>query len=174
MFYNKSIILKDFAMVNKILKTYSIQNMDNSNIIYGDRYFMNHRMVGDTNVIRIWKTKSLFDIWYDEMRADNWIASIDYKIADDHLKIEYMNINDIECRLNNKYLLGNQESTEINKSMIEFVKHISKENKKDKIVVDVHNNLRIFDKYYKPEGFISTSRRCIDNPFWVEAELKVE
>jgi hypothetical protein len=50
---------------------------------------------------------------------------------------------------------------------------LAKEECKDKIILDVHENLRIFFKYYYYIGFKTTNKKCTDNPFWVETELIV-
>lgn len=62
----------------------------------------------------------------------------------------------------------------LNHALIEYVKNFAKAEYKSKIIIDVHKNLRIFDKYYRPLGFTATERRCIDNGYWVEAELYID
>lgn len=169
-------------LVDKVLFTPSLliackylknKNIDLPKCIYGDRVVINHYKINDISVIRLWKTKSFFDLWYDNMTNDNFIAGIDYSIQDDHIKIEFMDINDENCIIKNSYKLDKKDSMMINNALVRHMKIIARENNKNKIVVDVHNNLKIFGLYYKDEGFISTSRKSHDNPFWVEAELQL-
>lgn len=172
MLLNKIIFTPSLQIASNILRN-NHTNIKIENIIYDDRFVINHYFDDGMNVVRIWKTKSLFDIWYDEMCGSNFIACLDYTINNDHIKIDYMNINDDNCIIKNKYKLNNSESSLINNSLIEYLKIVAKENNKNKIIVDVHNNLSIYRLYYKDEGFIINSINSIDNPYWVEAELHI-
>ena len=107
------------------------------------------------NVIRIWEKKAFFAF---SVRM-NVILAIDYTLNDDHMKIEYLNP---------------KESKQISKSALTYIENICTKNNKTKIIVDVHNNLKIFDEYYRNEGFKITNRRSIGNKFWLEAEKNID
>lgn len=139
-----------------------------------DRYAIKHWSTTKYNAIRVWKTKSLLDIWYDDASTSgDFIAAIDYCLNSDHVKIEYMYLNDAEST-SREPLLDDATSMELNGAMITFAKELAKRENKPRIVKDVHQNLRLFQKYYEPEGFAVTGRRCSDNPYWMEAELLVD
>jgi hypothetical protein len=108
------------------------------------------------------------------MTSENFITCIDYTIDEKQVKIEYFTINDKEyCKYSeNKNFLSEDDSNEIKKSMIIFIENIAKLNNKNKIVIDVHNRLNIYNKYYK-EYFQLTNRRSLTNRFWLEAERKI-
>ncbi len=119
-------------------------------------------MTGNAHVVRIWKTRSFLDIWYDDFLSSSsqFVAAIDYEMRPDHLKIEYMNINDV-------FTVNSEESRQLNTALIAWMKVTAREESKPKVIVDVHHNLRIFDKYYRSEGFRVTERKSHDNHFWL-------
>jgi hypothetical protein len=69
------------------------------------------------------------------------------------------------------HCLNEYDAEELMNSLIAFVKLVAKKENKKKIIIDVHQNLRIFMKYYWHQGFENTDRKCIDNPYWIESEL---
>ena len=125
--------------------------------------------------IRICKTKSYFGLWYDDFSASNFLAALHYKINNNDIKIEYMNLYDnehtyyVDC-----VQLTNVESRRLNKSLIQYIKNLAKKENKRKVIVDVHRNLRIFNKYYLPAGFVATNRKSEGNAFWIEAEIVLD
>jgi len=131
--------------------------------------------------IRIWKSNSILDVWYDRLTSRNFIAALDYELFDDYVKIDYLKPNDAENSNNLSYgcisnyeHLTDYDAKEVVNSMIKYVENIARQNNKNKIVLDVHGNLRIFNKYYAENGFIVTDRKCCDNPFWKETEKMVK
>jgi len=52
-------------------------------------------------------------------------------------------------------------------------KKIAKKEKKKKIILDIHNNFKMYNKYYSNSGFIITNTKCIDNPFWLQTEKNI-
>ena len=67
--------------------------------------------------------------------------------------------------------LDQYESEDLITSLINFIKIMAKKENKDKIIIDVHENLRLYEKYYYYNGFDITNRKCITNPYWFEAEI---
>ena len=136
------------------------------NFIYGERIAIKHYTQNNQNVVRIWKTNSLFDYFYSDHLSpySTFIGAIDYTINDDHVKIDFLCINDDENKNNYEMLI-------LKKSLINFIKNLANEKNKSKIIVDVHKNLRLYKKYYSNEGFKQTNRKCTDNPYWIEAEF---
>ena len=172
--YNKTVFVGSLAIVKNLFQNNSPYLP--TRCIYNDRYAIKHSSTTKYHSIRVWKTKSLFDIWYNDMSSGTAIAALDYYINLDHIKIEYMWLNDDEAASygNQPPFLSSEDSMELNSAMIKYIKDLAKQENKPKIIKDVHQNLRLFQKYYAPEGFIATDRTCRDNPFWVESELWVE
>lgn len=107
---------------------------------------------GDYNIVKLWKKDYLYK---------TFIGAIDYKINYNNIKIEYMEISNT---------LNDDDEMDANKSLIGFVKDLGKDLDKNKIIVDVHENLIVYHKYYMNEGFIITNNKCIDNPSWIQSE----
>jgi hypothetical protein len=174
--YNKITLLSNLNELNNLLKNNDNPNLYNCKCIYKDRIAIQHYSHENSHTIRIWKTKSLFDYWYNDFHYNhrNFIAALDYTIYDKHIKIDYLYINDSENKVNKKLYdnsLDEYEMEELLNSLIYFIKIIAKNENKQKITKDVHQNLKIYEKYYYYEGFKVTNIRCIDNPFWIETEL---
>ena len=171
---NKTLLF--FSLTN--VRNYLTSNITNTNSdscynIYTDKFAINFSSKDKSHSIRLWKTKVLFNYWYNVFESKQFVGALDYKINDDHIKIEYLNINDGEGSLSYDFILNQNDSNLLKKDFIEYTKTLAIKEKKKKIIIDVHGNLRIFDKYYKNEGFVATTRRCHDNRYWIEAELNI-
>jgi hypothetical protein len=174
----KTVLFPGLSCVHNYLQSKSITKYVNLNTfcdIYSDKIIVKHEMYHENSYsIRMWKTKALFNYWYNDMCSSKskFIAALDYKIHPEHIKIEYMNLNDDEYIgiPRDKPGLTQSQSSELNSSLLLYVKELARNADKKKIIVDVHSNLRIFNKYYHEKEFQATTRRCKDNPYWVEAE----
>lgn len=181
LFYNKTILLSNLRCLNGILNNYeaTLSNHTNNNFftkIYSDKIAIKHYNYEKINSIRIWKTKSLFNYLFYKLSGGKFIGGIDYIINNDNIKIDYLFINDNEYKnICNKNIpndiLDESEAFEIKKSLINYIKFLAKKENKNKIIIDVHQNLRLYEKYYNNEGFIITNRKCLDNPYWIETEF---
>lgn len=168
--YNNTVLVPNMDSLYRLLNK---EPQIIKSCIYADRIVIKHYKKHDMNIVRIWNTKSIMDNWFDKnCSSKNFIAAVDYTIYDDKLKIDFMDIND-KNSISKRNNLSDSESIVMNKNLIKFCIEKAKENKKNKIVVDVHNNLRIYNDYYKPEGFNITDRKCEDNPRWLEAEYNI-
>ena len=125
--------------------------------------------------IRIWKTNVWFDYWYNSEKDNvkNIMAILNYSILDSFIKIKYLYVNDGNLSSLYPYLLNKDESEHLIESLIDYLKKIAIKNKLTKIIVDIHENLRIFKKYYYCLGFDIMNQKCRDNPFWIKAELNI-
>lgn len=151
---------------------------------YKDKIFIYHDIICRYKLhnMRIWKSNSILDIWYDNLSGYNFVAGLDYEIKSDHVKIHYLNINDEEnhdnkSRCIDKKLLCDyleyEDAKLLTESLIEYAENVARENNLQRIVIDVHQSQRLYNKYYKPCGFVVTDRICSDNPFWIEVEKEV-
>jgi len=136
---------------------------------------------GHRHRIQIWKTNTFFDYWYTDFHhcSKNLIAVMDFSLHDDvqeedtTIKIERIYVNDgSNPELYNR-ILDEQDAEDLVKGLVEFVKNVAKVEKQNKIILDVHSNLRVYLKYYYYLGFRTTDRKCIDNPFWIECEMNL-
>ena len=174
--YNKVTLLPNLSALNELLINNDNPNLYNCKCIYEDRIAVQHYLHKNRHIIRIWKTKSLFDYWYNDFHdySRNFIGALEYTINDEDIKIDYLYINDSSNNINFRLYnnpLDEYESEDLFKSLINFIKIIGKKEKKYKIIKDVHKNLRIYEKYYYYNGFKVTDRKSIDNPFWIETEI---
>lgn len=144
---------------------------------YNNKIFVKHNVYGDEHSIRVWQSNSVLDVWYDMQTSKNFVAAIDYTIAPDRVKIDYLNLNDAEMAQHNygSPPFFDDICAKITvKSMIKHVENVARENGKSEIVIDVHGNLRLYDKFYKNCGFVATDTKCKDNSFWREAVKHIE
>ena len=173
--YDKIYLLSNLEKLYDLLKSNNANSSSlyNCKCIYQTRIAIKHSIYKKINRIQIWRTKSLFDYWYDDFHycSKNFIGGLDYIVHDTFIKIIHLNINDGEIKNLYNHCLNEYDAEELVNSLISFVKLVAKKENKKKIMIDVHHNLRIFMKYYWHHGFETTNRKCIDNPFWIESEL---
>ena len=171
--YNKTILLPNLESLYDLLNNNDDPSLYICKCFYADRIAIKHNFVNNIHIIRIWKTKSLLDYWFDSYCNRNFIACIDYIIYDTYIKINHIGINDYEH--SNIYInpLDDSDADDLIKNMVNFVKIVATKENKKKIRLDVHENLRLFSKYYYNLGFEIKTQKCIDNPFWVVTELTI-
>ena len=170
-FLNKITLLSSLCDIHNLLQFNIVKTNNFYNKIAVEHYFINNC---NMNVIRIWNVKSIYNWWNQKSSLNNFVMAIDYKINKDEVKIEYFNINhrkdDVEnCKNIKNDVLTENEIYELLNSTIIFIENIAKENNKNKIIIDVHNDLEIYNKYYK-DFFQLTNRKTSDIPFWLEVE----
>jgi len=173
--YNKVILLPNLNALHELLNNNKDESIQMCSCLYSNRIAIKHYIKNNTNTIRIWKTKSILDYWYDDFNncGKNFVASLDFTIYENLIKIDYLFINDdANMRLYDNPL-DEYESEDLIKSLINFVKKVAMIENKNKIIMDVHENLRLYLKYYYYEGFQVTKRKCKSNPYWIETEINI-
>ena len=173
--YNKITLFRDFALLNLVLRKGVFIKDEMScafpQLYSNNKFAMKHYTLDDEkNIVRIWRNNAWFDCWYDSFSTLKCVGCLDYTVEKDHVKIDYISVNDDS---KNKLSLTEMESMKLMNSFVEWTKLVAKENGKPKIVVDVHYNLKMFEKYFGQNGFIVTTRKCQDNPYWIETELQL-
>jgi hypothetical protein len=172
--YNKTILLPNLQALYQLLQNNTNESLYTCKCIYEYRIAIKHYTRNELNIIQIWKTKSLFDYWFDPYGSKNFIAVLDYTIYDTYIKIVHVAINDSEHRnIYNNNNLDDDDADELIHNFVHFLKRLAIQEKKEKIILDVHSNLKLYLKYYHYIGFETTERKSIDNPFWIETELIV-
>jgi hypothetical protein len=171
---NKIFLLSNFNELFNLLNNREFNDSYNCKFIYENRIAIQHLSKNNNNTVRIWNTYSLFDLIYTkyEYCSKNFIAKIDYTIYDNYIKIVHLNINDGICNLYNNPL-NEDDSEDLIKELINFIKIVAEKENKKKIILEVHENLRLYEKYYFNIGFEVTDRKCNNNPYWIEVELNL-
>ena len=116
-------------------------------------------------VVRVWKNGQRFGV--SPFSQNNTLGALDYQIHDTIFKIEYICVYDSDANsseLNPKY----KDAKKYTNLMVQIAEKKSNELLFDKMIMDTHMSLRLFDTYYKNEGFSLTGNVASDNRFWVE------
>lgn len=173
LFYNKVLLLPELSDIFDLLQNNHLKKACFC-FFYGDRIAISHRQDNIHNSIRIGKTRSFMDYWYNTFFCGKtFIGALDYIVETDCIKIDYINNCNGDGFTFNLYetRLTEMESKELFYSMVEFIKYVAKQEQKPKIKLDVHQNLRIYRKHFEELGFQVTGRKSRDNPFYLETEL---
>ena len=171
---NKTNLVSNYEELFNLLNNREFNDSYNCKFIYENRIAIEHKSNNNNNLIRIWNTYSLFDWFYTKYEncSKNFIAAMDYKINDNCIKIEYLNINDGRIKLYNNPL-EEDDCEDLIKELINFIKLVAIQENKKKIILDVHENLRLYEKYYYNLDFEVTDRKCKSNPYWIEVEINL-
>lgn len=173
MFYKKTILLQNLYAVNQLLNDNEIISIYLPCCIFNNRVAIKHHAHDNMNIIRIWNIPSYFDYLYTDFPdSDRIIGALDYSIHSDYIKIDYLFVND--DKITSDDVLEKDDADELINSLLNFVKILAKNQNKNKIVMDVHKNLRLFNKYYKDKDIVSTNNKCIYNPYWIETNVTME
>jgi len=171
--YNKTSLLPNLVALQELLNNNDNEYNYRCQGLYEDKIAIRHTLAHNgMNSIRIWKTPCLLGFWYNDFDYSHkyFIGALDYTIYENCIKIDYLNINDFDKKDMFYNPLNQDDSIHLVKSLIHFVKIVALKETKPKIILDIHENLRMFFKYYQEEGFRVTNRKCKSNPFWLEAE----
>ncbi len=122
-----------------------------------------------------WKSKCLYNIYYDDYSYYRKVFALDFNIAKDMLKIKHLSINNDKNSITNyeenKLKLTDEETKEVNIFVFDLIKNIAIEKNANKIGIDVHSNLKRYNYELKNEGFITNHDiKCYTNPHWIRAE----
>lgn len=154
----------------------------NTNINYN--YNSNKKIIIKTDItsnkksysLRCWLSTCLFNFYTENKNYDNTIFSLDLIENDKNIKIDYLEINndyyDKEHNFNKK-ILSDNEVLILKKAIFDYIENFAISKNKNKIIIDIHNNMKRYDKELKEEGFVNTNNKCIDNPFWYEAVKEI-
>jgi len=149
---------------------------------YADKYLLRKTINNNYINIHSWKSKCLYNMYFDDYSNDNKIFTLDLKIIKDIIKIKHLSINNDyydktldNYRHNNikKYLnkLTDEETQQIKTFIFDYIMSYSKENNIKKIVIDIHSNLERYNHELKDEGFVPNYEiKCYSNPYWIKAE----
>ena len=154
--------------------------------IYSNKYLIKKTVFDNTKYNYLcWKSRCLYNIYFDEYSFNRKIFTLDFNITKDILKIKHLSINNDYndntkmIYYNNKYdenklLLTITESNEIKRFVFDLIYTTAIENNIDKIVIDIPSDLGRYNLELKNEGFIlNYDNKCYLNPDWIHAEKKI-
>jgi hypothetical protein len=168
-FFHKTLLLPSIECLCRLLQHEITELPHLPYLLYGNRFALKHTSYQENeHSIRIWKTSSFLDWWYDDFCTGTIIGAMDYTFQSNQVKIEYMNIFDSGVSF-----LHPKEQMDVYHAMIVFVKRMAIQHKKPKVVIDVHQHLHFYHQYYQVEGFELTTRTSIHHPSYLEAEWYV-
>ena len=153
--------------------------MSKINRIFDNKYIIRQTIYDNYKYnFLCWKSKCLYNIYFDDYSYYRKIFALDFKITNDMLKIKHLSINndynDKKSIINNdknKLRLTDEETKEVKIFVFDFIKKTAIEKNVNKIVIDIHSNLERYNYELKKEGFIPNyDIKCYDNPFWIQAE----
>ena len=178
---NLNILLSKLPEINNINCLHdeykSSYNIYTNNLFSDKIKVEEKRLSNNIFMFRIIKVRCLCDNPIEE--SYKYIGCLDYQINKDkdNIKIEYLSVTDKEYTKHTpdakEYYLEEQDALKLNQGLLKYVENIALANNISKIIVDVHGNLRIYDKFYLDEGFKITDRYCLDNPYWIEVEKSI-
>jgi hypothetical protein len=131
--------------------------------------FLNKIIVGEYKtiygygVVRVWKNNQLFGV--GQISRNNTVGALDYQIHDTNFKIEDIYVYGSSGSLE---LASNKEAKKLINLMIKIAEKKSNDLLFDKMIMDTHMSLRLFDRYYENEGFALTGNVASDNRRCVE------
>jgi len=166
----------------------SLPHLSKLNSFYSDKYIIRQTVYDNYKYNYLcWKSKCLYNIYFDEYSYYRKIFALDFNITKDMLKIKHLAINNDYNDKNsytnyyNKYYydkdkvkLTDEETSEVKLYIFDLIKNTAIKNNVNKIVIDIHSNLERYNYELKKEGFIPNyDIKCYDNPFWIQAEKSI-
>jgi hypothetical protein len=121
------------------------------------------------HVVRVWKNENYFSIDKNPLEKRKSIGALDYSVNENRFKIEFLHVfdnDDSGLDADPKYV----NATEYIKAMISIAERKTHESKHDRIIMDTHQSLRLFHRYYKDEEFVLTNNVSSDHGAWVETQ----
>jgi hypothetical protein len=170
--YLDSIIFYSEKDLEIFLQNYTIDNyklkLKSNNIfmyliipfLFCTEYYIYKHYTNEPNsyVIRIWKNNLNMPVYEGSF---DYFGGIDYKITDDHLKLDFFNPCDSKF------------PPKINKNTTLLINHVFKikeEYNKNKIIIDLNESLYAYNIFWKHFNFKPLTIRSTNNPYWFKYE----
>ena len=161
---------------------YSLKNnysFKATNDFHSTKYILKKDITSDLRSysLQCWLSTCLYGYYMENKNKNNSIFSLDLIINDDNIKIEHLSINNdyYDNQYNDRTkILSNNEVSMLKNVIFDYIEDLAISKNKNKLSIDIHNNMKRFDTELKDEGFINTSNRCVDNPFWFEAVKNIK
>jgi len=156
--------------------------LSNNFVVKHNYYNMIYKNNIEYHNLKCWKSVCFLNFNLENQKDENLIFLLEFNINKDDINNQFIKIdniiinNDFYDNIHNEiykklfFHLNNDETKLISTSLITFLENYAIKNKINKIIIDIHSNLERFNYELKELGFIPTNRRCLLNPFWIEAE----
>jgi len=153
-------------------------HLNNINRIYGNKYLLKQTNFDNIKYNYLcWKSRCLYNIYFDEYSDNKKIFALDFNISKDILKIKHLSINnDYYDKIDNKNKnkLNDEELMQVKFFVFDLIKNKAIEKNINKVVIDIHSNLERYNYDLKNEGFIPNfDIKSNDNPLWIQAEKTI-
>jgi hypothetical protein len=141
MIFSKTLVYNDLKSLLNSLNNNELESK--SNFLIYNKYVVGIK--NDTNnYLRIWKSKAIKNYYFNDMKAfHNLICCLDYKINNDHIKIEYLSINNLIY--NKDLILNDDDATKLKIALIKYIEKIAKKNNLDKIIINKDTSKKFYD-----------------------------
>ena len=174
-------ILKITTDFNSVIPKSTIFNtplISNKYIVKHNKYNTMFRNSIEYHNLKCWKSYCIFNNYIDNFNELNTIFLLDFNINKNDInnpfiKIDYLYVNNDfnDKKYNEKInILSNEETKLIIKSLINYIEIWAIKKNIKKIIIDIHSNLERYEYELKDLGFNPTEKKCLLNPFWIEAE----
>lgn len=164
---------------------HQLNKLNKLNVIYGNKYLIKKTVFDNYKYnFLCWKSKCLYNIYFNEYSYNRKIFALDFNITKDMLKIKHLSINNdyndktsinyydkLYNNDNDKVLLKEEESNEVKRFVFDLIYNIAIEKNINKVVIDINRDLGRYKNELTNEGFIPNyNDNCYSNPHWIEAE----
>jgi hypothetical protein len=122
------------------------------------------------NIIRIWKNQAFVGIDCSSVSGEKMIGALDYSLTKTSLKVEFIYVRDGDSI---GHAPDHSKSCEQVRLLISIAEKKAQELGFENITMDTHQNLNIYNRYYKDEGFTMTGRPATDHRAWLEMTKKI-
>lgn len=174
--FSRNIIrFPEFKQLNEYLSQHSIPSTYINPLTA--KYYVEHTNVPEYGeYIRIHELNR--DGWFGTnlFGTKRYVGGVDLcpRPKDDTMEITYSAVNDGEyAEIMKTVPLLPTESVEVFNGLINYSKLVANKHNMKKLEVDVHQSLRLYNKYYKQVGFMLTDQRSSDNLNWIKTVLKL-
>lgn len=153
-------------------------HLNNINRIYGNKFLLKQTNFDNIKYNYLcWKSRCLYNIYFDEYSDNKKIFALDFNISKDILKIKHLSINnDYYDKIDNKNKnkLNDEELMQVKFFVFDLIKNKAIEKNINKVIIDIHSNLERYNYDLKNEGFIPNfDIKSNDNPLWIQAEKTI-
>ena len=153
-------------------------HLNNINRIYGNKFLLKQTNFDNIKYNYLcWKSRCLYNIYFDEYSDNKKIFALDFNISKDILKIKHLSINnDYYDKIDNKNKnkLNDEELMQVKFFVFDLIKNKAIEKNINKVIIDIHSNLERYNYDLKNEGFRPNfDIKSNDNPLWIQAEKTI-
>jgi len=167
-----TLVLRDLDAVTNYLKQYTHKRFTKDMRPYwpniGKNILFQHYTNEEVHRVRIWNSTMFTSKMTENMNCfshiypehnlkSNFIGALDYYINKNNLKLDYLNAT----------------TEQVRSGLLKYAENNARGHNINKLILDVHNDSKIYNKLYKKYDFYPNGKWCDDNPFYIEIEKKI-